>query len=397
MPWRIPYNNLMRVKESYFISRGMVGTKRNLEDEITPDARLSALTQQRIGWFWRDIEYWAEMRIPEATRKNLTTVAAVAKYLDSELGKGAIAMGINTNIEWCDSTLNPEIGCDGCELWNVKTCIHCGRPIEKIEVKEAYRHKNAEDNTAGHVAEPIKTCYAGQLVSRYAGHSKGYPPAFEQPQLFLERLLDAERWRDLTGTVREDKPWLNGLPRCIFLNDLGDTFTESLPLDWMAQPADVLGGRTPLDVLAGAKAIIMLLTKRPSRMKEFFASRPVPDNFILMTSVTGPETLQRVQILLQIKARWHGVSAEPLLRPTLLDQYLERLSWVIGGLESGRNRRECADGVETFRKLRDRCARLKVAFFAKQLDKVTPLPDDLLKARYMPAFTIQRQQELALA
>jgi len=26
-------------------------------------------------------------------------------------------MGIHAKIEWCDSTLNLQMGCDGCELW----------------------------------------------------------------------------------------------------------------------------------------------------------------------------------------------------------------------------------------------------------------------------------------
>lgn len=33
-------------------------------------------------------------------------------------------MGKDTNIEWCDSTINSTSGCDGCELWNaqIRTC-----------------------------------------------------------------------------------------------------------------------------------------------------------------------------------------------------------------------------------------------------------------------------------
>jgi hypothetical protein len=27
-------------------------------------------------------------------------------------------MGTKTAIEWCDSTINPVMGCDGCELWD---------------------------------------------------------------------------------------------------------------------------------------------------------------------------------------------------------------------------------------------------------------------------------------
>lgn len=301
-------------------------------------------------------------------------------------------MGIKTGIEWCDSTLNPEIGCDGCELWQDKTCLHCGQPIELIKETESYRHKIIEPED-GHEAKPVRTCYAGGLVSRYHGQP-GYPESFDQPKLFLDRILKLESWRDLTGTIRPDKPWLNGLPRLVFLNDLGDTFTESLPLDWLGQDCTELYGRSPLKVLANCKAIIMLLTKRATRMQQFFELYPCPDNFIPMVSVTGPENLGRVRELLRIKARWHGVSAEPLLKATLLDQYLERLSLVITGGESGKGRRPSE--LEAFRGLRDRCLRLGVPFLMKQIDKVTSIPEDLL-IRQMPPFTIRKQESFAYA
>lgn len=48
-------------------------------------------------------------------------------------------MGRETKIEWCDSTLNLQMGCDGCELWNP--------------------------------AAGVKHCYAGTLTNIYAGSS----------------------------------------------------------------------------------------------------------------------------------------------------------------------------------------------------------------------------------
>jgi protein gp37 len=30
-------------------------------------------------------------------------------------------MSVTTKIQWCDSTCNPTMGCEGCELWNPKT------------------------------------------------------------------------------------------------------------------------------------------------------------------------------------------------------------------------------------------------------------------------------------
>lgn len=260
-------------------------------------------------------------------------------------------MSKDTNIEWPDSTLNPQMGCNGCELWNPK--------------------------------KKIFKCYAGQLTNRYGGKSKGYPVAFDQPSLFLHRLLDAEKWSDLTGTDREDKPWLNGLPRLIFLNDMGDTFTESLPLDWLSRPDAILDGRAPLEVLAGMKAIIMLLTKRPSRMRRFFEYRRVPDNFILMTSVTSMATIGRLKDLQAISAPWYGVSYEPAWGPVRFPKWLDL---VIFGGESGPGR--TAPDLSWARTVRDDCATNEQAFFMKQVDKVIPIPSDLL-VRQMTPFTLQ--------
>lgn len=264
-------------------------------------------------------------------------------------------MAIITPIEWCDSSANIQMGCDGCELWT-------------------------RDGS-------VRTCYAGVMTDRYIGlrPRPGWPKAFNQPALFLERLNVMKSWPDLTGQKRPAKPWLNGLPRCIFLNDMGDTFTASLPLDWLMEP---YGGSCALTILAKLPAIIMLCTKRPDRMRQFFEQYPCPDNFIPMTSITGPQTLNRLRELLKIKARWHGVSAEPLLKGTVLGPYLEKLTWVITGLESGTNRRGGTNpDLLPCRELRDECRRLGLPFFMKQVDKVIPIPPDLM-IREMPAFTL---------
>src|SRR4051794_31894480 len=57
----------------------------------------------------------------------------------------SLNMSVATKIQWCDSTCNPTMGCDGCELWNPK----------------------------------VKKCYAGNLHVRFGGSTKGYSPTFE--------------------------------------------------------------------------------------------------------------------------------------------------------------------------------------------------------------------------
>jgi len=166
------------------------------------------------------------------------------------------------------------MGCDGCEL-----------------------------HRAG---DPDNHCYAYSLVNRYAG-LPGWPKAFDVPELFAGRIEKACRWSDLTGKPRPEKPWLNGYPRTIFLNDLSDTFTESLPVDWMAPH---------LPAMAAAPHIWILCTKRPWRMREFFGRHACPPNLWLLTTVTKQANTARLYDLLQIDgAGAYGVSLEPLLGP----------------------------------------------------------------------------------
>lgn len=229
-------------------------------------------------------------------------------------------MGIQTDIEYADSTLNLMMGCAGCELWRPQS--------------------------------GIKDCYAGVLTERYGGVNKGFPAKFEEPKLFLDRLDLAVKWKDLTGTDRSDKPWLNGMPRIIFLNDMGDTFTESLPIDWLAPL---------LPRIADSPHQWLLLTKRPGRMAEFSKEHPLPPNVWPGASVTSSKTISRIQQLLQIQGggpRW--LSCEPLWSEIDLEPYLyakrdgctcdgeyppcevcnalgplTNIQWVVGGGQSG--------------------------------------------------------------
>lgn len=193
-------------------------------------------------------------------------------------------MAKSTPIEWCDSVLNLQMGCDGCELWNPKM--------------------------------GVKICYAGKIIDRYGGKSTGYPQSFDKPKLFLDRLSEVERWPDLRGTERPEKPWLNGQPRLIFLDDMGDTFTESLPIDWLA----------PLLSRMGALPhIFILLTKRANRMLEFSKTNPFPKNFWLLVSVTSAANYNRIEQLMQVRGgSVKGISYEPAWGPIDVRPWLPR-------------------------------------------------------------------------
>jgi len=246
-------------------------------------------------------------------------------------------MGRETKIPWCDSTINPVMGCDGCEL---------------------HRAGAGESH-----------CYAASLVGRYAG-VPGWPASFDRPQRFVGRIERACCWSDLTGKDRVGKPWLNGYARTIFLGDLGDVFTESLPIDWLA---------ACLAPMAQAPHLWILCTKRPGRARRFFQEHACPPNLWLLTTVTGPATVNRVTELLRVPGvSVRGISLEPMLGPVDLDAcgatgmevpdemggFCERaIDWLILGGESGPGARPMY--LQWAQAVRDQCVRQDIPFFFK--------------------------------
>jgi protein gp37 len=244
----------------------------------------------------------------------------------------------DTKIPWCDSTANPVVGCDGCELH--------GTSVER------------------------DSCYAAALVGRYAG-LPGWPESFDKPERFGGRIEEACLWPDLTGRDRPAKPWLNGFPRTIFLGDLADVFTESIPLDWLGLYLTEMGN---------SPHIWILCTKRPWRARQFFEQwGGCPPNFWILTTVTSVTTLHRITELQRIPgATVRGVSLEPLLGPVGLSKWLTcnrlgcagkgsdhvGLDWVIVGGESGPRARPMLSSWAF--DLLDQCTTAGVPFFFKQ-------------------------------
>ena len=68
----------------------------------------------------------------------------------------------------------------------------------------------------------------------------------------------------LRGKPRPDKPWLDGLPRIIFLGDMGDVLSCDVPIDYLRDEVFGAIASTP-----GSRHVWMLLTKQPKRLTEF--------------------------------------------------------------------------------------------------------------------------------
>lgn len=328
----------------------------------------------------------------------------------------------NTIIQWCDSTTNPIMGCGGCELFPAPGEIllrldvalanfytwppGTSKEIYKELITEAYGmiehplagHSKALTSTniwhlrgkflaelkrklgrkAAKAAEAVlgaaTSCYAARLhlnkgrsiVKPERGFNKGYAPIFEQVTQFSGRISKAASWSDLRGTTRFEKPWLDGLPRHIFISDMGDAFSRESDFDFLER--EVISA---IRSEKGSRHVWQWLTKRPERMAKFSEKiGGFPVNVVAMTTITGPDTLGRVDALRDVPAAKRGLSIEPLwnrIPPKDLD--LADIDWVIVGGESGRKACVHPFDLAWARELRDHCQNHGVAFFLKQLGR----------------------------
>lgn len=334
-------------------------------------------------------------------------------------------MSEETEIQWCDSTVNPLMGCGGCELfpppgdilptldaairehapsWTDGSARNHFKPL----IETAYLaiehpgpgHRNAITTTnlwhfrhqfvaavkecAGHeAAEAARgalaravTCYAAKLHSRHGASllnptrkgNSGYAETFEQLRRYPGRVREASRWSDLLGTKDPTRPWKDGLPRLIFVSDMGDAFSRRHDFEFLRE--EVIKSVTSAE---GRRHLWLWLTKRPELMAEFADALDggLPENVCAMTTVTGPGQLDRIDHLRKVRAAVRGLSLEPLwerIDPDHLN--LDGIDWVIVGGESGSAVGDTRPfPIEWAEALREHCRKEGVTFFLKQLGR----------------------------
>jgi len=285
-------------------------------------------------------------------------------------------MADKSKIEWTNSTWNPVTGCDKVS----QGCKNCYAEREWARLS-ARRIISSPDPLSG--AHTIaRNVYEGRK--------------FTDVQCHPERLDQPLRWRK---------------PRRIFVNSMSDLFHEDVPDDF-------------IDLVFRIMALcqwhtFQILTKRPERMRAFFASQPpqrtitlpgehfiyhfpLPNVWLGISAEDQATADERIPLLLQTPAAVRWISAEPLLGPIDLrklnlgnritldgltgfhcgyagpgtyEQTLNdlptlpgptnQINWVVAGGESGPGARPSE--IEWFYSLRDQCAAAGVPFFMKQI------------------------------
>jgi len=271
-----------------------------------------------------------------------------------------------TKIEWTESTWNPVSGC-------TKVSPGCAN------------------------------CYAERMAKRLkAMGTPGYEDGFAVT-LHPNRLADPLRWKK---------------PRMIFVGSMGDLFHEDVPDEFIWQVIET--------AYQAKQHVFQILTKRPERMRDVLTrsawwNNDTPPNIWLGTSTENQETAnERIPHLLDCPAAVRFVSAEPLLGPVNLAEYLscdcvaagragwepgpvqqrelcqacggfpfrDSIDWVIVGGESGPGARPMKP--DWVRSIRDECQAAGVSFFMKQMGgypskraAIRDIPTDL-QIREMP-------------
>lgn len=202
-------------------------------------------------------------------------------------------------------------------------------------------------------------CYAEDRNKRFGGGlnwGPGAPRRKVKAGIPKMRKInrDAEAFREKRGH------W----PR-VFCSSLSDVFDNAIKVDW----------RTEMyaEMEAATNTRIQLLTKRVGNVEamipEHWTSGAWPQHIGLMITVVNQGEADRdIPKLLDLKERlgipWIGLSMEPLLGPVNLDEYLDRIDWVIVGGESGYNARPMHPTWAT--QIGHQCVEAGVAFFFKQ-------------------------------
>jgi protein gp37 len=305
-----------------------------------------------------------------------------------------------TTIQWCHSTVNPVMGCDGCELWPGKgkivaeiataiiaaggaqispniqkfisnligdqatSQIYTNRVQLAEELGAKFSLSKPARNGLVDVIRRACKCYAGLLGTMRAWH-EGHALQFENPKSFPGRMAEAARWKSPAPDELNAKPWLGGAPRMIFISDMGDALSGNVSFEYLKTEIIKV-----VDSDAGRGHVWLWLSKRPARMAEFgqwllLQGIPWPDNLVAMTTVTLPATASRVVELRQVPSRFKGLSCEPVFAELNLD--LTGIDWVIMG--GGSDTLAEPFQVEWALSLREQCRQADAAFFLKQLGR----------------------------
>lgn len=277
-------------------------------------------------------------------------------------------MAQDSKIEWTHHTDNLWHGCtkvhEGCDHCYAETLSHrWGRDIwgpdkPRLEIKSVWSDLKKQQAMAAAAGE-MHRVFVGSMMDIFEKpmpmiDSKGEPVCFD----------DDPNYPINTGHLRTKlflqiyEGWYPHL-FFLFLTKRPSNINKMIPSGWLDNPpANVMFGTSPCDQATAQTLIPQLLKVKGKR-------------FLSIEPMLGPVDLTDINI--------DGCSCNVLTGvcdPMPVLRLGQNIDWVICGGESGHGRRPM--DLNGARKLRDDCLAAGITFFMKQVDKVIPIPDDLM-------------------
>jgi protein gp37 len=242
-------------------------------------------------------------------------------------------MAENSNIEWCDHTFNPVIGCQkvsaGCDFCYAETLMD-----KRYHRVQWGPHGERLRTSASNWYKPI--AWEKKAREFYAVHKR-------RQRVFCASLSDVfdNKWAE------KDRA------------DLWALIERTPNLDWL------------------------LLTKRPENIGRMLGlwEMGIPPNVWLGTTCEDQAAYdRRWPILQQFNVRVRFISYEPAIGPLNITRHKVKPDWLICGGESGPGHRDMPE--QWAYDVMEQCEEESVPFLMKQMAGKKPIPGDLLVRQY---------------
>lgn len=199
---------------------------------------------------------------------------------------------MSTKIPYLDEVWNPTTGCSPCS----PGCEHCY--ARRMFGRHLWKHR-CPDCSDGEVWD------GNELVACSACGGEAFIPEDFTPTFHADRLDQPLRWRK---------------PRVVGVSFMGDLFHEGI--------TDEQISRVCMAMHVAPQHRYVLLTKRPARLRTFFAGAVLPDNWWPgVTVVNQDEADRNIPILLDTPAAHRWLSIEPMLGPVDLSGRWNSPEW----------------------------------------------------------------------
>lgn len=236
------------------------------------------------------------------------------------------------------------------------------------------------------VHEGCDNCYAEVLSHRWKNDLWGNDKPRKETKTWYNDLLKYQKKAFEAGEIHR-----------VFVGSMMDIFEKPMKVvnhkfEEMDYTTSALRKKLFEEIVPKTPNLMYLfLTKRPSNINKYIPESwktNSPKNVMFGTSVVNQATADKlVSQLLEVNGQLF-LSVEPQLDKVVFDKkQLKGIDWVIVGGESGHSRRPF--NTDWGRSIMKQCKEQNVPFFFKQIDKILPIPKDLM-VREFPKYTLKK-------